>query len=205
VPAEPPDTGTGINNVSVVLLGAVAGRRFLLAGDVEQDIDPSLLAEGLPTVDFLKVAHHGSRTATTQAFVSTVRPRVAVASAGTGNPYGHPARSTLERLSAAGARVYRTDQDGTVSVTFDAAGMSVRTAPRRGQAVVARSASVAVRRAFLCDVPLQPFIRQAQPVPLLAKTGPPPTLGYHRPDDVPTVPGRCPATPATDERRRSAA
>jgi competence protein ComEC len=205
VPAEPPDTGTGINNVSVVLLGAVDGRRFLLAGDVEQDIDPSLLAEGLPTVDFLKVAHHGSRTATTQAFVATVRPRVAVASAGTGNPYGHPARSTLERLSAAGARVYRTDQDGTVSVTFDAAGMSVRTAPRRGQAVVSRTVSVAVRRSFLCDVPLQPFVRQTQPALVQVQTGTQPTLGYHRPDDAPTVPGRCAAAPATDERRRSAA
>src|SRR4029078_11788990 len=107
VPPQPPDTGTGINTVSVVLLGTVGARRFLLAGDVEQQIDPSLLAEGLPTVDFLKVAHHGSRTATTQAFVSTVRPRVAVASAGAGNPYGHPARSTLERLAAAGGRVSR--------------------------------------------------------------------------------------------------
>ena len=205
VPAEPPDTGTGINNVSVVLLGAVDGRRFLLAGDVEQDIDPSLLAEGLPTVDFLKVAHHGSRTATTQAFVSTVRPRVAVASAGTGNPYGHPARSTLERLAAAGARVYRTDQDGTVSVTFDRAGMSVRTAPRRSQAVVAKPVSAAAHRSFLCDVPIQPFVRPAAPAPVQPQTGARSTLGYHRPDDMPTIPGRCAAIPATDERRRGAA
>ena len=205
VPPEPPDTGTGINNVSVVLLGAVDGRRFLLAGDVEQDIDPSLLAEGLPTVDFLKVAHHGSRTATTQAFVSTVRPRVAVASAGTGNPYGHPARSTLERLAAAGARVYRTDRDGTVSVTFDAAGMSVRTAPRRSQAAVARPVSVAARRSFQCDVPIQPFVRPAQPAAPRPESGARSTLGYHRTDDAPTLPGRCAAMPATDERRRSAA
>ena len=48
VPLEPPDGGTGINNVSVVLLGRVGRRRFLLTGDVEEDIDPSLLAEGLP-------------------------------------------------------------------------------------------------------------------------------------------------------------
>ena len=72
---EPPDGGTGINNVSVVLLGQVGPRRFLLMGDVEEEIDPSLLAEGLPHVDLLKVAHHGSRTATTQAFVDVVRPR----------------------------------------------------------------------------------------------------------------------------------
>jgi len=204
VPTEPPDTGTGINNVSVVLLGTVGARRFLLAGDVEEEIDPSLLAEGLPTVDFLKVAHHGSRTATTQAFVSTVRPRVAVASAGTGNPYGHPARSTLERLAAAGARVYRTDEDGSVSVTFDAAGMFVRTAPRRSQAVVRSTLSVAVRRSFLCDVPVQPFVRPPPPARPLLPAGPVRTLGYHRPDDAPTLPSRCPTILATDERRRVA-
>ena len=47
VPAEPPDTGTGINNVSVVMLGTIGERRFLLAGDVEEEVDPSLLAAGL--------------------------------------------------------------------------------------------------------------------------------------------------------------
>ena len=75
-----------------MLLGTVGGRRFLLAGDVEEDIDPALLTEGLPRVDLLKVAHHGSKTATTQAFVDAVRPRIAIASAGADNPYGHPAR-----------------------------------------------------------------------------------------------------------------
>ena len=72
--STPPDGGTGINNVSVVFLGHVGTRRFLLMGDVEEGIDPSLLTEGLPRVDLLKVAHHGSRTATTQAFVDAVRP-----------------------------------------------------------------------------------------------------------------------------------
>ena len=127
VPVEPPDGGTGINNVSVVLLGQVGTRRFLLMGDVEEGIDPSLLAEGLPHVDLLKVAHHGSRTATTEAFVEAVRPQVAVASAGAGNPYGHPAKATLDRLAASGARVLRTDRDGTVVVGFEAGQMTVRT------------------------------------------------------------------------------
>ena len=127
VPATPPDGGTGINNVSVVFLGRIGERRVLLMGDVEEDIDPSLLADGLPHVDLLKVAHHGSRTATTQAFVDATRPTVAVASAGAGNPYGHPAKATLDRLTASGARVLRTDRDGTVVVGFDAGRMTVRT------------------------------------------------------------------------------
>ena len=91
-------------------------------GDVEEGIDPSLLADGLPHVDLLKVAHHGSRTATTQAFVDATRPKVAIASAGAGNPYGHPAKATLDRLAASGARVLRTDRDGTVVVGSGAMG-----------------------------------------------------------------------------------
>ena len=58
------------------------------------------------------------------AFVDAVRPRVAIASAGAGNPYGHPARSTLDRLRASGARVYRTDEDGSVEVELRPDGSS---------------------------------------------------------------------------------
>ncbi|HEX5824056.1 MAG TPA: ComEC/Rec2 family competence protein [Candidatus Limnocylindrales bacterium] len=122
VPREPPDAGRGINDVSIVLLGEVAGRRFLLTGDVEDDVDPVLVARGLPPIDVLKVAHHGSATASTPAFLDAVRPAVAIVSAGAGNPYGHPARSTIERLSGTGARVLRTDTDGTVEVSIDPAG-----------------------------------------------------------------------------------
>ena len=166
VPEEPPDAGSGINNVSVVLLGVIGERRFLLTGDVEEEVDPSLLTGGLPRVDLLKVAHHGSRTATTEAFVEAVRPRVAVASAGADNPYGHPARPTLERLAASGARVYRTDVDGSVTVTFGAVGPAVRTEPRRSVAALSRTAEVGrqpaatavvggagPQRRFFCAIP----------------------------------------------------
>jgi competence protein ComEC len=122
VPREPPDAGRGINDVSIVLLGEVAGRRFLLTGDVEDDVDPLLAQRGLPPIDILKVAHHGSKTASTPAFLDAVRPRVAIVSAGAGNPYGHPARSTIERLAATGARVFRTDTDGSVAITIAADG-----------------------------------------------------------------------------------
>jgi competence protein ComEC len=118
VPREPPDAGRGINDVSIVLLGEVAGRRILLTGDVEDDVDPLLAKRGLPPIDILKVAHHGSATASTPAFLDAVQPRVAIVSAGAGNPYGHPARSTIDRLAATGARVLRTDTDGSVAVTI---------------------------------------------------------------------------------------
>jgi competence protein ComEC len=130
VPLEPPDGGTGINNVSIVLLGEVAGRRFLLTGDIEEGIDPIVVERGVPPVELLKIAHHGSKTATTAAFIGATRPRVAIASAGADNPYGHPAKSTLDRLREGGARVYRTDVDGSVTVAFEPSGMTVRSRPR---------------------------------------------------------------------------
>jgi competence protein ComEC len=198
VPIKPPDGGTGINNVSVVLLGQVGSRRFLLMGDVEQAIDPQLLAEGLPRVDLLKVAHHGSKTATTQPFVDAVRPRVAVASAGADNPYGHPAKATLDRLAAAGARVLRTDLDGTVVVGFEPGGMTVRSEGGRpvaarpsgaSQRVSASRADAAI--AFRCAIPVTALIPEREPPPVTvlarAQADDPPGRGsaveYHRADD----------------------
>ncbi len=193
VPVRPPDGGTGINNVSVVLLGQVGSRRFLLMGDVEQAIDPQLLAEGLPRVDLLKVAHHGSKTATTQPFVDAVRPRVAVASAGTGNPYGHPAKATLERLAAAGARVLRTDRDGTVVVGFEPGGMTVRAEGGRAVAWRSRPATglAALAAAFRCAIPVTSLVPEREPVASAVRGRAPAEPGpgrgspveYHRADD----------------------
>ena len=198
VPTVPPDGGTGINNVSVVLLGQIGSRRFLLMGDVEQEIDPSLLADDLPHVDLLKVAHHGSRTATTEAFIEAVRPRVAVASAGAGNPYGHPARATMDRLAAAGARVLRTDRDGTVVATFQADQMSVRT--EGGRAATTRATPVAARpdppvgAQFRCAIPVTALLPEREPSPPASAPGIDPgtdwAVGYHRSDDGAWARGR---------------
>jgi competence protein ComEC len=135
VPADPPDAGTGINNVSIVLDVRFGARRLLLTGDVEEAIDPQLLAGGLADgrrLDVLKVAHHGSRTASTVAFLAALQPRVAIISAGTGNPYGHPTQQTLDRVQAAGARTYRTDLDGSVTVESDGRDLRVRASGGRG-------------------------------------------------------------------------
>ena len=157
VPSEPSDTGRGINDVSIVLLGVVDGRRILLTGDVEDDVDPVLAARGIPPVDFLKVAHHGSGSASTVAFLDIVRPQVAVVSAGADNPYGHPARSTLDRLAAAGARVLRTDTDGSVEVVIGGGRMSVQSTGARATVPGPRFASAAgagvAVPAFSCAVP----------------------------------------------------
>ena len=170
VPLHPADGGTAINNVSIVLLGEVAGHRFLLAGDIEQGIDPVLLGRGLPTVEILKVAHHGSGTASTLAFLDAVHPRVAIVSVGAGNPYGHPAPATIDRLRGVAEHVYRTDLDGSVMVTFDGPTVRVHESGGRPSAVAspppttttgaptataARTAS-GLAALFVCGIPGSP-------------------------------------------------
>jgi len=160
VPRAPPNTGTGINNVSIVLLGAFGRERFLLAGDIEEGIDPILLARGLPRVDLLKVAHHGSRTSSTDPFLDAVRPSVAVVSVGARNPYGHPATATLQRLTGRGAHVFRTDRDGSVAVALDSSHLFARPeGARRADAVSpapSGTASLARAAVLSCGIPAGP-------------------------------------------------
>jgi beta-lactamase superfamily II metal-dependent hydrolase len=85
-----------------------------------------MLASGLPlSADVLKVGHHGSTSSSTVAFLTAVAPRFAVISVGHDNSYDHPAQQTLDRLSAVGATVYRTDEDGTVVVRSDGTSLDV--------------------------------------------------------------------------------
>lgn len=152
VPEQPPATGKEINNLSIVLLGEAGRHRFLLTGDVEEEVDPILLARGLPTVEILKVAHHGSRTASTGPFLSAARPAVAVISSGRGNSYGHPATPTLERLEATGARVLRTDTVGSVEIELDPGPLRIRTKAGRTTATAVPPPMDAIRRP-LADAP----------------------------------------------------
>ena len=126
VPLHPANGGKAINNVSIVLDVHYGARRMLLTGDIEEEVDPQLLARGVAApdgrrLDVLKVAHHGSGTATTAAFLAALQPRIAVISVGWGNVYGHPAPATLARLADSGAQVFRTDLDGTVEISTDGA------------------------------------------------------------------------------------
>jgi competence protein ComEC len=137
VPRAPPDSGREINDRSVVLLGTVGGQRVLLTGDLEDDVDPILLARGLPRVDFLKVAHHGSATASTGELLAVIRPRLAAISVGADNTYGHPAAATTARLRSVGSLVTRTDLDGAVEVSMGAGWMTVHSSAAASVAVAA--------------------------------------------------------------------
>jgi competence protein ComEC len=122
LPSVAPSTGRAINDTSIVLALEIGTQRALLTGDLEADRDADLLAvigdDGRPW-DFLKVAHHGSAGASSTALLGRLRPRAATISAGVDNDYGHPAPETLARLEAVGARIWRTDLQGSGAVDFD--------------------------------------------------------------------------------------
>jgi len=93
---------------------------ILLTGDAELPTEDRLLAGDQPIqCPVLKVAHHGSAHSTSERWLERVKPQIAVISAGRRNRYGHPKPETLRRLEAAGARIYRTDLHGNVSVRTD--------------------------------------------------------------------------------------
>jgi beta-lactamase superfamily II metal-dependent hydrolase len=104
------------NDASVVILAQHDATRYLFTGDISSDVDVSitLRTTALP-IDVLKVSHHGSAYASSAAFLSLARPRIAVISVGP-NSYGHPATETLIRLGNIGALTLRTDLAGTVTL-----------------------------------------------------------------------------------------
>jgi len=108
------------NDYSIVLRLVFGNKTFLFTGDAEAKSENEQLAAGLNLkADVLKVAHHGSSTSSSQAFLDIVNPTIAVISCGTGNSYGHPRPETISRLDDMGVIIYRTDLLGTITITTD--------------------------------------------------------------------------------------
>jgi competence protein ComEC len=112
------------NDHAVVLVASFGRIDTLLTADAETNVTLPLRP---PPVEILKVAHHGSADPGLPALLALVRPGVAVISVGAGNDYGHPAPSTLAALAhAPDLDVYRTDEDGRVTIESDGIRFAVR-------------------------------------------------------------------------------
>ncbi len=107
-----------LNNSSIILKLTYGNVSFLFTGDTESDVEKTLLNKDIES-DVLKVAHHGSNTSSSNAFLKKVNPKYAIISVGTGNSYGHPKSVILDRLEKLGTKIYRTDELGTIIVTTD--------------------------------------------------------------------------------------
>jgi len=117
------------NNGAIVLKLRYKNQTALFTGDIEKKVEDELLRDGIALdVDFLKVAHHGSKTSTTQSFLDAVSPLIAFIQVGSTNRYGHPAPPTIERLEKfPGLVYYRTDINGRIELLLDGQNYAVKT------------------------------------------------------------------------------
>lgn len=117
-----------LNDYSIGIKASLQDIDILLLGDSEASAEHDLIeSEYLLESEILKVSHHGSTTSSTQEFLAKVLPDYAIISVGKNNPYGHPKKSTLQKLSSIGAKIYRTDQNGTILIITDGKNINVQT------------------------------------------------------------------------------
>jgi len=113
------------NSRSLVIKMVFDNRVSLFPGDIGSDAEQEL-AEKAPGIkcDLLKVPHHGSKSSSSELFISATRPHLAMMTVGRGNRYRHPSPEVLERYAAYGAEIGRTDIDGAVTVRMEKNGMN---------------------------------------------------------------------------------
>ncbi len=119
-----------LNNDSVVVKLTYKRVSFLFTGDIGIDRESELVdiwGDRLSS-DILKVAHHGSRLSSSERFIETVGPRIAVISVGLMNVYGFPNKRVIKRLKDIGAIIYRTDVNGAVTIRTNGEIIKVKTA-----------------------------------------------------------------------------
>lgn len=114
------DKSRHTNNSSIVLLLRYSEWGVILTGDAEKEVEHDIVNNfsGLIDIDILKVGHHGSRSSSTIEFLDETQPEFAVISVGKENSYRHPREETMRNLKKVEARVFRTDEQGTIYAAF---------------------------------------------------------------------------------------
>ncbi|GKS58642.1 DNA internalization-related competence protein ComEC/Rec2 [Nitrospira sp.] len=110
--------GTDLNNASLVTRLDCTGYTMLFPADMETAGLTQMMTTGsVGAATVIKVPHHGARSSLNELWLHTVRPQVAVLSAGAHNPYRHPAQEVLAAYRRANVPLFRTDRDGAVTLT----------------------------------------------------------------------------------------
>jgi len=115
-----------LNSTSIVVRLDHGNNSFLFTGDATKEVEDAVLDKNID-VDVLKVAHHGSPYSSTQKFLNIVTPSYAIIEVGANNSYNHPSDALIKRLEKLGAKVYRTDKDGTIIMESDGNVLTVKT------------------------------------------------------------------------------
>ncbi len=119
-------TYTNINDESIVMMITKGEFELLMTGDVEKAAENDMIKNGLYLdADVLKVAHHGSKTSTSEALLDKLTPEIAIVSAGKDNRYNHPSDEVLELLKTREIKVYETLGKGDVRIRSDGMGFEV--------------------------------------------------------------------------------
>lgn len=115
----PSKRGKGENNDSLVLYGEIGGLRWLFTGDIEAEGEAELV-KNYPNlqIDCLKVAHHGSKSSTSELFIQQLKPKIALISCGLNNRFNHPNPEILHRLKKQEVKLYRTDLEGAIHYRY---------------------------------------------------------------------------------------
>ncbi len=108
-----------LNNSSIVLQLRFGDFDALLTGDISISVEQVLAwRKQLPKVEVLKIAHHGSKTSTSEEILLATQPQLAVISVGE-NKFGHPTKEVLEKLKNHDIRYLRTDINGQIEIISD--------------------------------------------------------------------------------------
>ncbi len=116
------------NDMSIVIKVQYGSKKFLFTGDAPVAAEEDMLAKGEDlSADVLKVGHHGSKTATSAAFLKAVSPKYGILSVGANNSYGLPNQVILDRLSSFGVKIFRTDEQGTIVMQTNGSDLTIYT------------------------------------------------------------------------------
>lgn len=104
-----------LNNYSAVLMVKYGTNSFLFMGDAENESEAEITAD--VKADVLKVGHHGSKTASSEAFIKNVNPKYAIIEVGKDNSYGHPHNESINRLRSLGTEIITTSEHGDITAS----------------------------------------------------------------------------------------
>lgn len=113
-----------INNNSLVFKLVYKDFSIMFTGDIEEEAEKAILEQYSNNINklqanILKIAHHGSKTSTTENFLKTISPKIALIGVGKNNKFGHPNEQVIERLKANKVKIYRTDEDGETNIVVN--------------------------------------------------------------------------------------